>query len=83
MATWNLVDADVQPLLCHATLELDRKEPIVASCDHVHRYWRPRLEPAALCDHDVGLGALLRLALLDDLRRKVVQEVLGRSKLAL
>jgi hypothetical protein len=37
MATWKLVDADLESLLCNTTLELDRKEPIVASGDDVDR----------------------------------------------
>jgi hypothetical protein len=83
MATWKVVDRDVQTLVCHATLEVDRKKPIVPSCDHVDRCWRPRLEPATLAKHNIGLGALVRFALLDRLRRKVVQEVVAGSKLGL
>jgi hypothetical protein len=64
MATWKLADGDLEALLCHATLELDRKEAIVASGDHMDRYRRPRLESAGLAEHDIGLGALLRLAFL-------------------
>src|SRR5215831_886651 len=77
MAPWKLVDDDGQPLLCDATLELDRKEPIVASGDHVDRDRRPRLESAGLAEHDVGLAALQRLALSHDLGWKIVQEVGG------
>jgi hypothetical protein len=33
----------------------------------------PRLESAGLAEHDIGLGALVGLALFDDLGRKVVQ----------
>src|SRR5215831_5134702 len=77
MAPWKLVDDDGQPFLCDATLELDRKEAIVASGDHVDRDRRPRLESAGLAEHDVGLAALQRLALSHDLGWKVVQEVGG------
>jgi hypothetical protein len=41
---------------------------------------RPRLESAGLAKHRVGLRALVRLALLDDLGWKVVQEVRGEIK---
>jgi putative ABC transport system permease protein len=72
MATWNVVDADVKPFLCDSTLELDRKEPIVASGDHVDRDCRPRLESAGLAEDHVGFGPLPRFSLLHDLWWKVV-----------
>jgi hypothetical protein len=72
MATKDDVNGDVEPLLGDATLELDRKEPIVASGDHVDRNWRPHLESALLTEHNIGLGALVRLASLDDPGRKVM-----------
>jgi hypothetical protein len=62
-------------LLRDPTLELDRKEPIVASGDHMGRNLGPGFESARLTEHDVGLRALVRLALLDDVGRDVVQEV--------
>jgi hypothetical protein len=77
MATRKLVDADVQSFLCDATLELDRKEPIVASGDHMDRDRRPGLESAGLAEHDVGLGALVRFSSFHDVMRNVVQEVRG------
>jgi uncharacterized protein (DUF1697 family) len=77
VATRKLVDLDLEALLCNATLELDRKEAIVASGDHVDRDRGPCLEIAALAEHDVGFGALLPHALFDDLRRNVVEEVRG------
>ena len=75
MAACKLVDGDLQSLPCDATLKLDRKEPIVASGDHMDRDRGPRRESAGLAEHDVGLGALPRLASLDDLGRKIMQEV--------
>jgi hypothetical protein len=56
MAAWKLVDADLQPLLCDATLELDRKEPILASRDHLDRDRGPHLESAGLAEHDIASG---------------------------
>jgi hypothetical protein len=80
MATWKLVDGDLDALPCDATLELDRKEPIVASANHMDGYRGPRLKSAGLAEHDIGLGALLRFSSFHDLRRKVVQEVGGEIK---
>jgi hypothetical protein len=74
------VDWDVEAFPCDATLELDRKEPVVASGDHVDRDRGPGPESAGLAERDLGLGALLRLASFHDLRRKVVQEVGGEIK---
>src|SRR5262245_17494773 len=75
MPAWKLVDADLQALLCDATLELDRKEPILAPGNDVDRHCGPRLESAGLAEPDIRLGAILPLALLEDLGRNVVQEV--------
>ncbi len=75
MAAGQLVDLDLQSLLRDPTLELDRKETIVASGDRVGGNLGPGFESAPLSEHDVGLGALVRLALLDDVGRDVVQEV--------
>src|SRR5262249_34495826 len=58
MAAWKLVEGEMQSLLCHATLELEREEAVVASGDHVDRDRWPRLELARLGEGDVGLGAL-------------------------
>jgi hypothetical protein len=75
MATRKLVDGHVQSFPCDAPLEVDRKESIVAPCDHVDRNLGPRFEPAGLAEYDVGLGALVRFALPDNPGRNVMQEV--------
>ena len=67
MATRKLVDVHVQPFARDAPLEVDRKESIVASGDCVDRNVGPRFESTGLAEVDVGLGALLRFTLLDDL----------------
>jgi hypothetical protein len=82
VAAGQLLDLDLQSLLRDPTLELDRKEPIVASRDHVDGNLGPGFESARLSEHDVGLGALVRLALLDELGRHVVQEVRGEVEVA-
>jgi hypothetical protein len=82
VAAGQLVDLGVQSLLRHPTLEVDRKEAIVASGDHVDRNLGPGFESARLTEHDVGLGALVRLALLDDLGRDVVEEVRGEVEVS-
>jgi hypothetical protein len=69
VATRQFLDGYLQACLRHPTLEVDRKEPIVASRDHVDRNVGPGFESARLAEHDVGLGALVRLALLDELGR--------------
>src|SRR5918999_5039790 len=75
MAARHLVNAQVQSFFRHAPLELDRKEPIVTSGDHMDRNLWPRREAAGLTEHDVRLGALVPPSFLDDLGRNVVQEV--------
>jgi hypothetical protein len=75
MATRKLVDGHVHSFPCDAPLEVDRKESIVAPCDHVDRNLGPRFEPAGLAEYDVGLGALVRFALPDNPGRNVMQEV--------
>src|SRR5262245_44090082 len=78
MAARKLVDTQVQPLVCDAPLKFNRKEPIVVAGDHANRNLWPCFKPAWLTKDDVGLGALMRRALLDDLGWNVMQEVGGK-----
>src|SRR5689334_23805192 len=77
MAARQLVDGHVQAFSRDATLEVDRKESIVATRDHVDRNVGPPFEAAPIAEREVGLRALARLALFDDLGWNVVQEVCG------
>ena len=77
VAARELVDVLVKSFPRDAPLEVDRKEPIIAAGDNMDRILGPRFETAGLAEHNVGLGALVSLALLDDLGRNVVQEVRG------
>jgi hypothetical protein len=77
MATRQLLDGYVQAFLRHASLEVEREEPIVGSGNDVERNVRPGLESAGLAEHDLGLGPLARRALPDRLGREVVEEVGG------
>src|SRR5262245_52826705 len=81
MATRQFVDTQVQPFTRDAPLEFDRKEPIVAPSDNADRNLGPCFEAAGFTKSDVGLGALVRLALLDDLGWDVMQEVHGEIKI--
>src|SRR5262245_13581532 len=72
VAAGKLVDADPQPFLRDATLELDRKEPVVASGDSVDRDDRPPFESAGLAEDDVGFGPHPPFSLLHDLWWNVV-----------
>jgi hypothetical protein len=78
MASPERVDHEVQAGSGDARLELDRKKPIVAPGDHAYRNFGPSREVTGFAEHDVGLGALVRLALPDDFGRDVVQEVCGK-----
>jgi hypothetical protein len=49
----------MQSFLRHLTLEVNRKETIVASCDHVDRHGRPCREPTRLAKYDVRLRSLV------------------------
>jgi len=80
VATCQLVHRQVQSFLGDATLEVDRKEPIVASRDHVDRNRGPRIEAAAVAEDNVRLGALVCLAVLDDLGRTSWRKYVARSK---
>src|SRR5262245_65502924 len=64
MAAWELVDMNLQSLLCDATLELDRKEPIVASGNHADPGRRPPVESSGLAEQDIGFQPLPHLDLL-------------------
>jgi hypothetical protein len=77
MATRKFVDGYVQPFTRDPPLEFDRKEPIVAPGDHAYRNLGPCFKVAGLTKDDVSLGALVRLALLDDLGWNVMHEVGG------
>jgi len=75
MATWDVVHSDLESILRHAPLEVDREESIVASADDVNGDGGPGLESAGLAEHDVRLWALACLAPRDDLGWNVMQEV--------
>src|SRR5262245_59360377 len=78
MAPRQFLDSDIQPFARDPPLEFDRKKPIVAPGDHAGRNLGPCFKTAGLTKNDVGLGTLVRLALLDDLGRDVMQEVCGK-----
>src|SRR5262245_8192112 len=80
MATRHLVNIYVQSFACDPPLEFDRKEPIVAAGYHADRNLWPCFKAAGLTKNDVGLGALVRLALLDDRGWHVMQKVRGEIK---
>src|SRR5262249_49720615 len=80
MATRQFVDSYIQPFTHKAPLEFDRKEPIVTPGDHVDWNLWPCFKPAWLTKDDVGFWALMRLALLNNLGRNVMQEVRGEIK---
>src|SRR4051794_32746924 len=75
MAASQFVNRDVQPLPCHAPLELDWKQAIIASGNHVDRSFWPALEAAGFAEYCLGLIAHMRVALLDDSGGNVVQEI--------
>src|SRR5262249_31917158 len=81
MATRQFVDSYIQPFTHKAPLEFDRKEPIVTPGDHVDWNLWPCFKPAWLTKDDVGFWALMRLALLNNLGRNVMQEVRGEIKM--
>ena len=65
----------MQSLLNNALLEVDWKEPIVTPSNRMDRNLGPCSEATGLREHDVGLRALMRCALRNNLGRNIVQEV--------
>jgi hypothetical protein len=81
MSAWQFVDGYLQSFSRDAPLEIDRKESIVAAGDHVDWNVGPSVEAARLAEHDIGLRALVCLALLDDVGRNVVEKVGGEVEI--
>jgi hypothetical protein len=75
MAARQLIDVHVQSLPRDAPLELDWKETIIPTCNHVYGDSGPGLEEAWLAEDDIRLGALVPLTLLDDFARHIMKEV--------
>jgi hypothetical protein len=75
MSTCYFVDSNPQSFSGDASLEIDRKESIIATSYHMDWDIGPAIERAGLAKHDVGLRALLRLALFDDFRGDIVKKV--------
>ena len=77
VAACQLNYGDAQPLLCHAPLKLDWKQTVITARNHAYRNIRPGLKTARVAEYRIGLLALMRFALLDDIGRNVVEEIGG------
>ncbi len=66
MAARHLIGRDAKPLACHMLLELDRKEPIIATYEYAGRYRGPTGKVARRVEHRLRLARLaLRPGLVD------------------
>jgi hypothetical protein len=81
MSARQFVDIHRQSFSCDASLELDRKKSIITTGNHVDWNIGPGIETTGLAKHDVGLRALMRLALLDDVRRNIVKKIGGEVEI--